>query len=43
MFSPLGQDQAAEGASSTKLGNQTLDPLPATWLPPIEQGFQQNL
>lgn len=43
VLSPLGQDLAAEGATNAKLGSQTLDPLPATWLPAIEQGFQQNL
>jgi hypothetical protein len=43
MFSPLGQDEAALGATNGNLQNQTLDPLPAAWLPFLEQGYQQNL
>ena len=35
MFSPLGQ-------STTYLPTQTLDPLPASWLTQLTQGFQQN-
>jgi ABC-type phosphate transport system substrate-binding protein len=36
LFSPLGQ------TISTALPAQTLDPLPATWLTALEQGYQQN-
>jgi ABC-type phosphate transport system substrate-binding protein len=38
MFSPLAQSSTA----GSYLPNQTLDPLPATWLTSLVQGFQQN-
>jgi ABC-type phosphate transport system substrate-binding protein len=43
MFSPLGMDETNEGATNGNLQAQTLDPLPAAWLPTLEEGFQQNL
>jgi ABC-type phosphate transport system substrate-binding protein len=44
IFSPLGEDVSAEGASNSNVMTaQTLDPLPVAWLPAIEEGFQQNL
>jgi ABC-type phosphate transport system substrate-binding protein len=42
VFSPLGQSITALGATNTNLGNQTLDSMPAGWLPSLVQGFQQN-
>lgn len=38
MFSPLAQNTATTGY----LPEQTLDPLPAAWLPLLEAGFQDN-
>ena len=42
IYSPLGQDETALGATNTNLQNQTLDPLPAAWLPYLIAGFQTN-
>jgi hypothetical protein len=42
VLSPLGQDQLSLGSSNSNVQNQTLDPVPSTWLQYLAPGFQAN-
>ncbi len=42
VLSPLGQDELTLGATNVNVQNQTLDPVPSTWLQYLAPGFQAN-